>query len=311
MINSFLTNICGFDAEILKKEEVADLTFKRFALGFTVIISLSLISTFIVFFNTVNNMFISIVLSFFFTFIIINLYRLIIVTSSPKNIKIKKENYKDLIGHYIVKLILLLMIFFIISKPIETQIFKNKVSLHLDEYKENLIDNFRFELESRSNYQISQLNFEKEAKLIDSFIYNEKINFIKEKDNNRLKKLESSIGNSKFFFKQISLVNSRVPESYLIAIIILLIVFYPLYLILTDENFNIYFTIERDVNIGIIKNSWLKYKKEQEKLFFEKTGKKLVRQNLYQDPPFNRIKRTDKTKYLKKGSLINWFNKDY
>tara|TARA_B100000683_G_scaffold272971_1_gene317394 strand:+ start:507 stop:1442 length:936 start_codon:yes stop_codon:yes gene_type:complete len=311
MINSFLTNICGFDSEILKKEEVADLTFKRFALGFAVIISLSLISTFIVFFNTVNNIFISIVLSFFFTFIIINLYRLIIVTSSPKNIKIKKDNYKDLIGHYIIKLILLLMIFFIISKPIETQIFKNKVSLHLDEYKENLIDNFRFELESRSNYQISQLNFEKEAKLIDSFIYNEKINFIKEKDSNRLKKLESSIGNSKFFFKQISLVNSRVPESYLIGIIILLIVFYPLYLILTDENFNIYFTIERDVNIGIIKNSWLKYSKEQEELFLKRTGKKLVRQNLYQDPPFNRVKSTDKTKYLKKGSLINWFNKDY
>ena len=54
-----------------------------------------------------------------------------------------------------------------------------------------------------------------------------------------------------------------------------------------------------------------KYKKQQEELFFKKTGKKLIRQNLYSDPPFNRIKNIDKTKYLKKGSLVKWFNKDF
>ena len=78
-----------------------------------------------------------------------------------------------------------------------------------------------------------------------------------------------------------------------------------------DENFKKYFIVEEQSNNYIIKNNWIKYSKEQEEIFLSRTGKKLVRQNLFQDPPFNRIRSTDKTKYLKKGSLIKWFKKDY
>ena len=78
-----------------------------------------------------------------------------------------------------------------------------------------------------------------------------------------------------------------------------------------DENFKNYFIFEEDSNNYIIQNNWEKYSVKQEKLFFETTGKKILRQNLYQDPPFNKIKSLDKTKYLKKGSLIKWFNKEY
>ena len=102
-----------------------------------------------------------------------------------------------------------------------------------------------------------------------------------------------------------------VPQSYLLSILIFMVVLFPVYLIMYDENFRKYFVVEENSNNFIITNNWKKYSKEQEELFLKRTGKKLVRQNLYQDPPFNRVKSTDKTKYLKKGSLVNWFNKDY
>ena len=323
MINKFLVNICGFDPIILKKDDIADLTFRRFASGFFLVIILSFLSTVIVFINTVENTIASILLAIFFTLIIINLYRLIIVTSSPNNLKIQKENFKDLIGHYIVKSILLFMIFIIISEPLETFIFKKNVNYHLDEYKEILVDNFKYKLESVSDYEIEKLMYDNQSLIefnlrnnieVDSFNQkklDEKIISILEKNESEVLKIETKIDSSNFFFQQIKIVNSMVPQSHLLSILIFIIVLFPVYLIMYDENFKKYFIVEENSNNFIIKNNWKKYSKEQEELFLKRTGKKLVRQNLYQDPPFNRIKSTDKTKYLKKGSLINWFNKDF
>ena len=323
MINKFLVNICGFDPIILKKDDIADLTFRRFASGFFLVIILSFLSTMIVFINTVENTIASILLAIFFTLIIINLYRLIIVTSSPNNLKIQKENFKDLIGHYIVKSILLFMIFIIISEPLETFIFKKNVNYHLDEYKEILVDNFKYKLESVSDYEIEKLMYDNQSLIefnlrnnieVDSFNQkklDEKIISILEKNESEVLKIETKIDSSNFFFQQIKIVNSMVPQSHLLSILIFIIVLFPVYLIMYDENFKKYFIVEENSNNFIIKNNWKKYSKEQEELFLKRTGKKLVRQNLYQDPPFNRVKSTDKTKYLKKGSLINWFNKDF
>ena len=323
MINKFLVNICGFDPIILKKDDIADLTFRRFASGFFLVIILSFLSTVIVFINTVENTIASILLAIFFTLIIINLYRLIIVTSSPNNLKIQKENFQDLIGHYIVKSILLFMIFIIISEPLETFIFKKNVNYHLDEYKEILVDNFKYKLESVSDYEIEKLMYDNQSLIefnlrnnieVDSFNQkklDEKIISILEKNESEVLEIETKIDSSNFFFQQIKIVNSMVPQSHLLSILIFIIVLFPVYLIMYDENFRKYFIVEENSNNFIIKNNWKKYSKEQEELFLKRTGKKLVRQNLYQDPPFNRIKSTDKTKYLKKGSLINWFNKDF
>ena len=323
MINKFLVNICGFDPIILKKDDIADLTFRRFAFGFFLVILLSFISTLIVFINTVENIIASILLATFFTLIIINLYRLIIVTSSPNNLKIQKENFQDLIGHYIVKSILLFMVFIIISEPLETFIFKKNISYHLDEYKEILVDNFKYKLETISNEQIDKLQYDYESKTEYNLINNietdplskqnldDKIISILEENESLVYNLELKIEDSNFFFQQIKIVNSLIPQSYLLSILIFIIVLFPVYLIMYDENFRKYFVVEENSNNFIIKNNWKKYSKEQEELFLKRTGKKLVRQNLYQDPPFNRVKSTDKTKYLKKGSLVNWFNKDY
>ena len=323
MINKFLVNICGFDPIILKKDDIADLTFRRFASGFFLVIILSFLSTMIIFINTVENIIASILLATFFTLIIINLYRLIIVTSSPNNLKIQKENFQDLIGHYIVKSILLFMIFIIISEPLETLIFKKNVNYHLDEYKEILVDNFKYKLESISDYEIEKLIYDNQSLIdfnkrnnieVDSFNQkklDEKIISILEKNESEVLEIETKIDSSNFFFQQIKIVNSMVPQSYLLSILIFMVVLFPVYLIMYDENFRKYFVVEENSNNFIITNNWKKYSKEQEELFLKRTGKKLVRQNLYQDPPFNRVKSTDKTKYLKKGSLINWFNKDY
>jgi hypothetical protein len=323
MIKQFLIYICGFDPVILEKDTIANLTFKKFAFSFMLVIVLSFFSTFIVFINTIENLLGSIILAAFFSLIIVNLYRLIIVTSSPNNLKLNKNNFRDMIGHYIVKSVLLLMIFLIISEPVETFIFKDSVNSHLEDYKEGLINNFENQLKLSSGKAIQKLAYDNENEIKFRKINNlkidpevqklleGKINLILQKDQDRIFDFEEKIINSNFFFKQISIVNSNVPASYLLSILILLIVLYPVYLIMYDENFKSYFKLEEDSNNFIIQNNWNKYSVKQEELFFETTGKKLIRQNLYLDPPFNRLKTPDNTKYLKKGSLVKWFNKTF
>ena len=321
MIRQFLIYVCGLDPVILQQDHIANLTFKRFAFGFMLVIVLSLLSTFIIFINTIENLLASIILAAFFSLIIVNLYRLIIVTTSPNSLK--RENFRDMIGHYIIKTIVLLMIFFIISKPLETLIFKNSISAHLNDYKEELVDNFEEQLKSISIENIEKLTYENDLTIkfreknniiIDSKgqkLMNEKISFILENDQNQIFNFENKITNSNFFFKQISIANSKVPQSYLFSILILFITVYPVYQIIYNEEFKIYFISEEDINNSLIQKNWDKYSVKQEELFLEATGEKMIRQNLYQDPPFNKLKTLDKTKYLKKGSLIKWFNKEY
>lgn len=323
MIKQFLIYICGFDPIILEKDSIANLTFIKFAFGFMLVIVLSFFSTFIVFINTIENLLASIILAAFFSLLIVNLYRLIIVTSSPNNLKLNKNNFRDMIGHYIVKAVLLLMIFLIISEPVETFIFKDSVNSYVEDYKGELIYNFENQLKLSSEKAIEKLTYDNENQIkfreinnleIDSEVqklFEDKINLILQNDQDRIFDFEEKIINSNFFFKQISIVNSKVPASYLLSILILLIVLYPVYLIMYDENFKSYFELEEESNNYIIQNNWNKYSVKQEELFFETTGKKLIRQNLYLDPPFNRLKTPDNTKYLKKGSLVKWFNKTF
>ncbi len=323
MIKQFLIYICGFDPIILEKDTIANLTFIKFAFGFTLVIVLSFFSTFIVFINTIENLLASIILAAFFSLLIVNLYRLIIVTSSPNNLKLNKNNFRDMIGHYIVKAVLLLMIFLIISEPVETFIFKDSVNSYVEDYKGELIYNFENQLKLSSEKAIEKLTYDNENQIkfreinnleIDSEVqklFEDKINLILQNDQDRIFDFEEKIINSNFFFKQISIVNSKVPASYLLSILILLIVLYPVYLIMYDENFKSYFELEEESNNYIIQNNWNKYSVKQEELFFETTGKKLIRQNLYLDPPFNRLKTPDNTKYLKKGTLVKWFNKTF
>ena len=323
MIKQFLIYICGFDPIILEKDTIANLTFIKFAFGFTLVIVLSFFSTFIVFVNTIENLLASIILAAFFSLLIVNLYRLIIVTSSPNNLKLNKNNFRDMIGHYIVKAVLLLMIFLIISEPVETFIFKDSVNSYVEDYKGELIYNFENQLKLSSEKAIEKLTYDNENQIkfreinnleIDSEVqklFEDKINLILQNDQDRIFDFEEKIINSNFFFKQISIVNSKVPASYLLSILILLFVLYPVYLIMYDENFKSYFELEEESNNYIIQNNWNKYSVKQEELFFETTGKKLIRQNLYLDPPFNRLKTPDNTKYLKKGTLVKWFNKTF
>ena len=323
MIKYFLIYICGFDPIILEKDNIADLTFKKFAIAFLFVIILSFFSTFTVFINTIENWLISLFLAIFFSLLIINLYRLIIVTSSPNNLKLKKNNFKNMIGHYIVKFNLLLMVFFIISEPLETFFFNNNVSFYLNDYKEDLINNFEKQLKSTSDKTIQKLLFEneldkkfKQKNDIDinkeeQKRFEEQINFILQKDSNALFDFKNKIMKSNFFFKKISLVNTKIPSSYLFSIFILLIVLSPVYMIMYDANFKSYFKEEEKSNNFIIKNNWKRYSLKQEELFFESTGEKLIRQNIYLDPPFNKIKTPSNKKYLKKGTLVKWFNKTF
>ena len=319
MIKYFLIYICGFDPVILKNDEIVNLTFNRFAYGFLAIILLSLLANFIVFYNTIENISYSIIIAVFFSLIIINLYRLIIVTSSPYNLKINLKNIKNHLTHYIIKIVLLLMIFFVISKPIETYIFKNKISKNLDDYKINSIDNYRYSLEKQSNRVIEGLidNYEinKSYKILSESVIDSsaliqlelKIKNIEEVNESKILDFQDKMDDSNLFFQQIKILTNDVPESYLISLLIISLVFYPLYLILYDESFMKYFKIEEKYNHNIISSDYTQFSKLEKELFHKATGFKLEREAKYSDPPFNKKRIQDKNKYFKKGALVEWF----
>ena len=97
------------------------------------------------------------------------------------------------------------MIFFIISEPVETFVFKNNVNRHLKEYKEILVDNFKNKLETISNKEIEKLIYDNQSTIefnlrnnieIDSLnqqILDDKITSIIEKNDSEVNQLKTKL----------------------------------------------------------------------------------------------------------------------
>jgi NhaP-type Na+/H+ or K+/H+ antiporter len=134
MIN-LLFILLGFDKEILKSKAGGSGIIFSFTFLYILLLSISVYAYYYAGYMLSDNMFSAVLISFFMTFIMHNMYRLIIATSyEGKSLSRKREVLK----YTSTKGFLVVILSFFISISLCVSVFDSEINMDLKKYKSNL-----------------------------------------------------------------------------------------------------------------------------------------------------------------------------
>ena len=313
-MKDFLINIFGLDDFFDLK--INRITLSYFVISLIAILLISFFSLFYAFYMMTQSIFLSAILSFFLTAFILNIYRLIFSISNGGTLVLKE--YSSFIKEFFIKSFIIMILSIFISKTIEVALFESPISSHLNEYKKSLLNNYDKLQRVSYDQQIIDLEYEFEEKLaFDKIIgvdnsselekkLKQEISSIEILAENKLKTVKQKILDSNFFITKIKILSYRLPLSWIFTFLILLLFLFPIYIFMTDPVFKSYNSKIEKLNFKIIQSDYKLFKSKYSQLLFEKLNEKIEFEEYFEDPPFNKTKKTSEFKILKKGSLLTW-----
>ena len=316
MIN-LLFILLGFDKEILKSKEGGSGIITSFTFLYILILSLSLYACYYAGYLLSDNIFSAVLICFFLTYIMHNMYRLIIATSHEGNsLTTRKEIYK----YISVKGFLVVILSLFISSSLCVSVFDSEINIELKKYKSNLSSDYEKLLSSTYGNQIAELNKafydEKEFNLLinknnninDSLVLQENLIQIEQLKQFKRETLNSSILASNFFIQKIIIISNH-SKFWLITIMIIMFFLLPLYIFNSSAYFLDYqLTIESNNN-KLVLAEYNNFKKTYVNLLSVNSGQDITINERYEDPPFNTIAINREDMILQKGSLLEWIKK--
>jgi hypothetical protein len=317
MIN-LLSILLGFDNDILKSKEGGSAAIFSFTLLYILILSLSIYACYYAGYLLTDNVFSAALLSLFLTYIMHNMYRLIIATSyEGNNLTTRKEIYK----YISVKGFLVVILSIFISCTLCVSVFDSEINMELKKYKSNLSSDYEKLLSSSYRSQIADLEqsyedekalnllMNKSNSINDNLVLQENILQIEQLKQSKIEIFNSSIVASNFFIQKIVIISGH-PKFWLITIMSVLFFLWPLYIFNSSVYFlNYQLTIVNNNN-KLVLTEYNNFKNTYINLLSIKSGKEITINERYEDPPFNTIAITREDMILQKGSLLEWI-KEY
>ena len=312
-----LSFLFGFDRTLFKIDKGNLGIVLSFTLFYLFLLSLSLYAFFHAMYLVTDNLYISVLISLFFSFLLHNMYRLILATSLKGNgLKSKRQ----LFTYISVKGFLIIVLSIFISKSICTDVFESDIKSELHKHKADIISKYKKNLDANFAYEIEDLKKSYEDEKVfnrlmgqannieDEVMLKTELTRIEEKKQNKMNVVNASVKKSNFFMKKLRIVSSKAKHWFftLISIIFFLI---PLYIYNSSSFFLSYQNSLLDNNRTLILSEYNGYKSTFVKLLSAKSGKQISINERYEDPPFNTIRKTSSVEVLKKGSLLEWLKK--
>ena len=295
-----IVSLIGIDYYLLKLSGEENI-LKFFISGFFVIL-IFVISFFSVFygFDLMFNMwYAELLLASFFSLTFLTIYILLIQTFSKETLP---SSYKTTFfsTSNITRICFVLLISFLIAQPIKIFFLKDILDNEISGYKDSLYK--EFEVKSRKLYQNDLGRLNKRYTEYNRLTYNgssllitqieDQINEI----NNRIEKDDQAayfkISNSDFFLKRIVLAN-KYPQSWFICLIVMAIFSIPVYLIYSISDHSNYYLLKKDRDHKLVLDEYEKFKVRYHSIFQTNYGKDIPFCELYEDPPFNKIKKPE------------------
>jgi ABC-type multidrug transport system fused ATPase/permease subunit len=316
MIN-LLFILLGFNKEILKSNEGGSGIMSSFTLLYILILSLSFYTCYYIGYLLSDNVFAAVLSSLFLTYILHNMYRLIIATSyEGNNLTTRKEIYK----YISVKGFLVVILSIFISCSLCVSIFDSEINMELKKYKSNLISDYNKILDISYANQVDDLNtayqdekvfnllMNKESSINDSLVLQANLLKIEQQKQGRVDIFNNYIVNSNFFLQRIRILSVH-PKFWLITILIVLFFLLPLYIFNSSSYFLNYQLTRKDNNNKLVLEEYNNFKNTYINLLSAGSGQEITINERYEDPPFNTIPITREDMILQKGSLLEWLKK--
>jgi len=338
-LNRILCTFSGDDYSIISQcDKTIQNRFKAIGGFVTAIFALCFISCYFTFTKLFQNYFIGIPIGLFFSYMITNIYLLLLYTLSKNSFPCKTDRVAQLFS-ISIRVVFICFIAIIVSKLIETLLFSMPLESEIESYKQEQIDKYRkstaeyFDAETKN----LKLIIEKQKSLYGNAETSQIVNYEKLLQKKEIQKDElissmtNLVRNSNYYIQSIVILNTKYKTCWLITVFTMFIFLFPAYLknFLGEQSF--YYETKRTIENRLVKEEYDIFKRRYKELLINKIIsemqyplqydeknilKKMVNihnstiRNIqfsepFIDAPFNTIRKRDERAFLKEDDLIS------
>jgi hypothetical protein len=312
-LKKILITLSGDDYSIIYNQKSNQIKNRFMAIGGFVaaIFALCFISSYFTFTKLFHNQTIGIIIGLFFSYMITNIYLLLLYTLSKNSFPSSADKVSKYCSIF-VRVIFICFIAIVVSKPIETIIFSSKLKDEIEMFKEekrikyttSTTDYFNLEIDNLNSIIAKQntLNGGNQNQL------NQYITLLHKKIQQKKDLIDSMtfrINDSKYYIQSILILNTKYQSCWFITLFTILIFLFPAYL----KNFlavqSSYYETKRTIENRLVMDEYASFKARYNLLFQDNLDRNIQFSESYIDPPFNTRRKTNEREILKEDDLIS------
>jgi hypothetical protein len=197
----------------------------------------------------------------------------------------------------IVRISFVVFMGFILSKPLEIYVFKDKLNKDVTIYKQRLNEEHNQKISNLFGKDISSLEEQMKRYTVlnkdNSFALeiqriNNKIDSINQKKQNLIDASGEKIGKGDYFIYRIKRAAYAYPLSWVLCLGIILLFVLPGFIVYSISKEEVYFKMKKDLETRIIRIAYSNFTKKYSSLFKDKYKLDVEFYSKYEDPPFNK-----------------------
>ena len=337
-LSRILCTFSGDDYSIISQSDSKiQNRFKIIGSFVTAIFALFFISFYFTFTKLFQNYFIGIPIGIFFSYMITNIYLLLLYTLSKNSFPCKTDKFAQLFS-ISIRIIFICFIAIVVSKPIETLFFSIPLESEIESYKQEQLDKYKKTTAEYYDAETKNLRviIVKQKKLYSNVETSQIDNYEKLLQEKELQKddlitsMTNLISKSNYYIQSVVILNTKYRMCWLITFFTMFIFLVPAYL----KNFlgeqSSYYKTKSTIEKRLVKEEYDIFKNRYKELFLSKIigelqyPKQVVEKNTFIDSvnihnsiirniqfsesfidaPFNTIRKRDEREFLKEDDLI-------
>lgn len=292
----FFYSLSGEDFSIIRKSSDSVKTHFAIIGALVAVISLLCFVSFaLIFTNLISSLFLGLLMSIFFTWMMLNLYVLVLYTLS-KNVLPEPLSKAAILAPSLIKYGFIILLSLFVAKPLELLFFNSKIEDELALYKKTYEDQYIILAEKRFNIETEQAqNVIKNQKQLnpDSVVSSQMMYDLELMINQKrierdllISKMKGLISESDFYIQRIIILCSKHPLSWICTFIIISLFLTPptiKYLNIGNE----YYQLKKEIETRMVVDAYHEFTGKYNEVIQSKFGDKYFWRELYVDPPFN------------------------
>jgi len=201
-----------------------------------------------------------------------------------------------------IRFFFLIFMAFLISRPLATYFLTKQVDENMIHYKQNLINRHNIKINAFYDTEINELSKQQKNLAFQLALFST-ITFAEEmrETNDKIASLQSDkskiqnlaidqIQNANFFLHRLRLC-FNLALSWLTSVIVVLIFLFPAYLIYSIDAQDVYYEQKKNRENALVSAVFQEFTESYKRLFFEKWKLNVNYFTLFEDPPFNQIRK--------------------
>jgi ABC-type multidrug transport system fused ATPase/permease subunit len=276
------------------------------------IFTLCFVSCYFAFTRLFQNYIVGVPTGIFFAWMITNIYLLLLYTLSKSPFPFASNNT----GRYFsitIRLLFIVFVAVIISKPIENLIFSDMVRTEIEQFKKSKLKRYSESTYDFFNHEISLVeDVIKEQKNLNQIIdsaqaleYNSLIQ-TKEKERDQLiKSMEQLVNRSDYYIQGIIILNTKFKLCWVITLLTVLIFLFPAYIKIFIKEDTVFYKTKHDLETKLVMDQYHLFKERYTRLLFENFNIDVQYSEPFSDAPFNTIRKREKRTIFKENDLLD------